>query len=162
MKLEMNQDKRPDWTEYFMGIVFMAAKRSSCKEHQVGAILVRDRNLLATGYNGSPAGTVNCLRKGCLKMHRGNQGAVGSCRGINAEMNAVLQAAKHGTNIDGATLYVTRAPSYESAKMLINAGIEKIIYLNGEMNPAVSEILSESGITVIPYLQYKDLNGNGR
>ena len=143
---------RPDWNQYFMGIAFMTAKRSSCKEINSGAILVKDRNLLATGYNGSPAGTVHCLEKGCLKKHLLDEGKEVSCRGINAEMNAILQAAKHGISVDGSILYVSFAPNYDAAKMLINAGIKEVVYMDGSMCPSAAEVLKEAGIIAERYI----------
>lgn len=142
---------RPDWNQYFMGIVFMAAKRSSCKVINAGAILVKDRNIIATGYNGSPAGTAHCLVNGCQQKRLADAGDEAICRGIQAEQNAILQAAKHGTSAEGAILYVTYAPGYESVKMLINAGIKGIYYMDGNLSDEARKLLEEAGVVAEQY-----------
>ena len=106
-----------------------AARRSTCLRRQVGAILVVDKRILATGYNGAPSGVPHCAETGCLR----EQMAVPSgerhelCRGLHAEQNAIIQAARHGVRIDGATLYTTHHPCSMCAKMAINAGIRRIV-----------------------------------
>jgi len=134
-----------------MGIVFMAAKRSSCEYVNAGAVLVKDRNIIATGYNGSPAGTTHCMVKGCQKKKLADAGFEAVCLGIHAEQNAILQAAKHGTSTDGAVLYVTHAPGYESVKMLINAGIRGIYYMDGAVCEPSGKLLKEAGVTAEYY-----------
>jgi len=120
---------RPGWDEYFMTIAADVARRSTCLRRQVGAILVVDRRLLATGYNGAPTDVPHCSESGCLRQ----QMAVPSgqrhelCRGLHAEMNAIIQSAKHGVSIAGATLYTTHHPCSMCAKMCINAGIKRIV-----------------------------------
>jgi dCMP deaminase len=124
--------KRPGWDEYFMTIAADVARRSTCLRRQVGAILVVDRRLLATGYNGAPSDVPHCSETGCLR----DQMAVPSgerhelCRGLHAEQNAIIQAAKHGVRIDGATLYTTHHPCSMCAKMAINAGVQRIVCLH--------------------------------
>jgi dCMP deaminase len=121
--------KRPTWDEYFMAIAEQVATRSTCMRRKVGAVLVVDRRLLATGYNGAPSGVPHCAEAGCLR----EQMAVPSgqrhelCRGLHAEQNAIIQAAKHGVPIDGATLYTTHHPCSMCAKVAINAGIRRIV-----------------------------------
>jgi dCMP deaminase len=121
--------KRPSWDEYFMAIAAQVARRSTCLRRQVGAVLVVDRRLLATGYNGAPSGVPHCAETGCLR----EQMAVPSgqrhelCRGLHAEQNAIIQAAKHGVRIEGATLYTTHHPCSMCAKMAINAGVVRIV-----------------------------------
>ncbi|MDR2006048.1 MAG: cytidine/deoxycytidylate deaminase family protein, partial [Acidaminococcales bacterium] len=119
---------RPDWDEYFMEFARTAGKRSTCLRRAVGALLVKDKRILATGYNGAPQGLKHCGETGCLrqklnvpsgKMHE-------LCRGLHAEQNAIIQAALHGVSIAGATLYCTHQPCVVCAKMLINAGVKKI------------------------------------
>jgi dCMP deaminase len=121
--------KRPTWDEYFMAIAEQVATRSTCLRRKVGAVLVVDKRLLATGYNGAPSGVPHCAEAGCLR----EQMAVPSgqrhelCRGLHAEQNAIIQAAKHGVRIDGATLYTTHHPCSMCAKVAINAGIRRIV-----------------------------------
>ncbi|MCX5684087.1 MAG: cytidine/deoxycytidylate deaminase family protein [Planctomycetota bacterium] len=121
--------KRPTWDEYFMAIAEQVATRSTCLRRKVGAVLVVDKRLLATGYNGAPCGVPHCEESGCLR----EQMAVPSgqrhelCRGLHAEQNAIVQAAKHGVCIDRATLYTTHHPCSMCAKVVINAGIKRIV-----------------------------------
>jgi len=120
---------RPSWDEYFMMIAEDVSRRSTCLRRKVGAILVVRRRILATGYNGAPSGVPHCSETGCLR----EQMAVPSgqrhelCRGLHAEQNAIIQAAKHGVRIDGATLYTTHHPCSICAKMAINAGVTRIV-----------------------------------
>ena len=120
---------RPSLDEYFMTIAEDVSRRSTCLRRRVGAILVVDRRLLATGYNGAPSGVPHCAETGCLRERM----AVPSgerqelCRGLHAEQNAIIQAAKHGVRIDGATLYTTLHPCSMCAKMAINAGVRRIV-----------------------------------
>jgi len=121
--------KRPSWDEYFMSIAADVARRSTCLRRQVGAILVVDRQILATGYNGAPSGVPHCDETGCLREQMavppGERHEL--CRGLHAEQNAIIQAAKHGTRIQGATLYTTHHPCSLCAKMAINAGVVRIV-----------------------------------
>ena len=124
---------RPSWPEYFMTIAEMVAKRSTCLRRHVGAILVKDKRILATGYNGAPAGLKHCEEVGCIRQNAsipsGERHEL--CRGLHAEQNAIIQAAYHGISIAGSTLYCTNKPCVIFSKMLINAGIRKIIYEKG-------------------------------
>ena len=121
---------RPSWDEYFMGICEQVAGRSTCKRRHVGAVVVRDRRILATGYNGTPAGLRHCDEVGCLREQMGIESGSNHelCRGIHAEQNAVIQAAKYGIAIDGSTLYTSHQPCVLCAKILINAGISEVVY----------------------------------
>ena len=140
---------RPSWDDYFIGIAEQVAGRSTCLRRQTGAVLVKDRRILATGYNGTPAGLRHCEEVGCLREQRSI--ASGShhelCRGIHAEQNAVIQAAKHGITIDGATAYTTHQPCVLCAKILINAGVVDIVYRDAYPDSLAEEILAEAGIT---------------
>lgn len=140
--------ERPSWEEYFMGIAQLVAQRSSCLRRQVGAVLVKDKNILATGYNGTPSGITHCEVTGCLreqlKIPSGERHEL--CRGLHAEQNVIVQAAKHGINIDGAILFCTNAPCIICAKMIINSGVKEIVYLDGYPDILSKEILEESGI----------------
>lgn len=141
---------RPSWDEYFMEITKLVAKRSTCLRRQVGAILVKDRRILTTGYNGSPQGLAHCSEVGCLreklKVPSGERNEL--CRGIHAEQNALVQAALHGVSIQGAVLYVTHQPCVVCAKMLINAGIKEIITLDDYPDELARELLAEAGIRI--------------
>ncbi|MGI6575446.1 MAG: deoxycytidylate deaminase [bacterium] len=126
----MEQNKRPGWDNYFMQIAQVVASRSTCLRRQVGAVLVRERHILTTGYNGAPAGMAHCADMGCLRAEldvpAGERHEL--CRGLHAEQNAIIQAAVHGISICGSTLYVTHQPCVVCSKMLINAGIKRIVY----------------------------------
>lgn len=116
------EDKRPTWNEYFMNIAHEVAKRSTCERAQVGAVIVHDKRILTTGYNGSPRGLPHCSEVGCLMDN-------GHCvRTLHAEQNAIIQAALHGVITEGAIIYVTHQPCFICAKTIINAGISEIVY----------------------------------
>jgi dCMP deaminase len=142
--------QRPSWDRYFMDITLLVATRSTCMRRQVGAILVKDRNILATGYNGVPSGIRHCDETGCLrekfKVPSGERHEL--CRGLHAEQNAIIQAARHGININGSTLYCTTMPCIICTKMLLNAGIATIIYGEGYEDDLAREMIAEAGITV--------------
>jgi len=148
---------RPTWDEYFMQITQLVATRSTCLRRQVGALLVKDRNILATGYNGVPSGIRHCEEVGCLreqlKVPSGERHEL--CRGLHAEQNAIIQAARHGINIQGAKLYCTDSPCSICSKMLINAGIEQIVYGRGYADDLAREMLAEAGVETRLY------NGEG-
>ena len=148
-----NKHERPSWDEYFMEIAHLVKKRATCLRRQVGAVLVKDKNILATGYNGTPSGIEHCLTRGCLREQMGIPSGERHeiCRGLHAEQNAIIQAAKHGTNIDGATLYCTNQPCGICAKMIINAGIKKLIFDDGYPDQLAAEMIKESGLEVVQY-----------
>ncbi len=145
------QMSRPSWEEYFMDIARLVARRSTCLRRQVGAVLVKDKNILATGYNGTPSGITHCAETGCLreqlKVPSGERHEL--CRGLHAEQNAIIQAARHGVNISGATLYCTNSPCIICTKMLINAGIRRVVYLDGYPDTLSMDMLGEAGIEVV-------------
>jgi len=134
-----------------MGIARLVASRSTCLRRQVGAVVVKDGNVLATGYNGTPAGITHCEETGCLrerlKVPSGERHEL--CRGLHAEQNAIIQAAKHGVNISGGTLYCSNFPCVICAKMLINAGIRKVVYLSGYPDELGKEMLAEARIETV-------------
>lgn len=142
--------RRPSWDQYFMDITRLVATRSSCLRRQVGALLVKDRNILATGYNGVPSGITHCEITGCLRerlnVPSGERHEL--CRGLHAEQNAIIQAARHGVNISGATLYCTTMPCIICTKMIINAGITKVVYGEGYSDELAREMIAESGIAI--------------
>lgn len=145
------ENSRPSWDQYFMEIAALVAKRSTCLRRAVGAILVKDKRILATGYNGAPSGVRHCSEVGCLRETL--QVASGErhelCRGIHAEQNAIIQAAYHGVPIQGASLYCTNLPCSICTKMLINAGIRTIYYRSGYADELSRDLLEEAGIEVI-------------
>ncbi|MHB8173904.1 MAG: deoxycytidylate deaminase [Nitrospirota bacterium] len=141
---------RPSWDEYFMEIAHLVKKRSTCLRRQVGAVLSKDKNILATGYNGPPSGTSHCIDVGCLReklnIPSGERHEI--CRGLHAEQNAIIQAAKHGTAISGSVLYCTNLPCVICSKMIINAGIVRIIYDVGYPDKLGFEMLAEARVVV--------------
>jgi len=141
---------RPSWEEYFMDITHLVAKRSTCLRRHVGALLVKDKKILATGYNGAPSRLEHCLDIGCLRQKQGIPSGERHelCRGLHAEQNAIIQAAYHGVEIRGATLYCTNHPCIICSKMLMNAGIERIVYAEGYADVLAKDMLKESGIDV--------------
>lgn len=142
---------RPDWDTYFMDMARLAARRSSCIRRAVGAVLVLSRRVLATGYNGVPSGVTHCEAVGCLRDRLGVPSGERHelCRGLHAEQNAILQAALHGVSIKGATLYCTNLPCIICAKMLINAGVRRIVYLDGYADILAGEMLDEVGMELV-------------
>ena len=139
---------RPSWDEYFMTLADQVATRTTCLRRGVGAIIVKDRRILATGYNGAPAGIRHCCEVGCLRKELGVPSGQRHeiCRGLHAEQNAIIQAARYGIDISGASIYITTQPCVVCAKMLINAGITEIIYQNPYPDDLSMEMLAESGI----------------
>jgi dCMP deaminase len=144
---------RPSWPEYFMTIAKMVAKRSTCLRRHVGSILVKDKRILATGYNGAPTGLKHCAEVGCIRQNTsipsGERHEL--CRGLHAEQNAIIQAAYHGISIAGSTLYCTNKPCVICSKMLINAGIVKIFYENGYDDPLADQMITEAGIEIVRF-----------
>ncbi len=141
---------RPDWEIYFLKIAQLASTRSTCLRRQVGAVLAKDKNILATGYNGVPSGISHCLDIGCFReqQHVPSGQRHELCRGLHAEQNAIIQAASHGVSIQGASLFCTNFPCVICSKMLINAGIEAIFYLEGYSDSLSEEMLKEAGMKI--------------
>ncbi len=142
--------ERPSWDEYFMTITHEVAKRSTCLRRQIGAVLVMDKRILATGYNGVPSGITHCSERGCLRAaHNVPSGERHElCRGLHAEMNALLQSAQYGIKVQGATLYCTNCPCILCTKMLINGGIVRIVAETDYPDQLAKEMLAEAGIQV--------------
>lgn len=149
--------QRPSWKTYFMEIASLVAKRSTCIRRSVGAILVKDKRILATGYNGAPSGLRHCIDAGCLReqLHVASGQRHELCRGIHAEQNAIIQAAYHGASIKGATLFCTNLPCSICTKMIINAGIEKIYYQSGYADEMSTNMLKEANIECVQILTNK-------
>ena len=141
---------RPSWDEYFLRITREVSMRSTCLRRQVGAVLVMEKHILTTGYNGAPSGLQHCLDIGCLreqlKVPPGERHEL--CRGLHAEMNALLQASHYGIKIAGATLYTTTYPCSLCAKMLVNAGIKRIVTLTDYPDALAKEIFAMANINV--------------
>ena len=140
--------ERPSWEEYFMAITHLVAKRSTCIRRQVGAILVKDKRILATGYNGVPPGLAHCHDVGCLRDTEGIPSGERHelCRGLHAEQNVIIQAAYHGINIKDSHLYCTNLPCSICMKMIIAAGIKKITYEEGYPDRLAEEMMKESSL----------------
>jgi dCMP deaminase len=158
----MIQGDRPAWETYFMDIALLVAKRSTCLRRLVGAVIVKDKRVLATGYNGAPSGIKHCAETGCLReqlnVASGERHEL--CRGIHAEQNAIIQAALHGVSIKGATLFCTNLPCSICAKMIINAGIKKIYYHAGYADTMSREMLTAAGIDVLKLNTEKQQKGD--
>ena len=134
-----------------MAITRMVAKRSTCLRRQVGAILVKDRRILSTGYNGAPAGLKHCEEVGCLRIDSSIPSGMRHelCRGLHAEQNSIIQAAYHGIPIAGSSLYCTNKPCSICSKMIINAGIKEIFYEEGYNDPLADQMLTEADVKII-------------
>ncbi len=145
------EHERPSWDEYFMGIAVLVAGRSTCIRRKVGAILVKDKRILCSGYNGAPSGIAHCAETGCLreqlKVPSGEKHEL--CRGVHAEQNAIIQAACHGISVKGAKLYCTNQPCSICAKMIINAGISTVFYRESYDDPMSREMFSQAGVKLI-------------
>ena len=139
--------ERPDWDSYFMEIAQIVSKRSTCLRRAVGAVLVKDKQILATGYNGTPKRLPHCEEVGCLReqLHVPSGQMHELCRGIHAEQNSVIQAAVNGVSISGSTLYCTHQPCVVCSKILINAGIKRIVYANPYPDKLAAEMMHEAG-----------------
>ena len=142
--------ERPSWDEYFMRIAEEVAERSTCIRRKVGAVIVMDRRILATGYNGAPKGVPHCTQETCLRnkynVPSGERHEL--CRGLHAEQNAIIQAACHGVSINDAVIYVTNQPCIICTKMLINCGIKTFLYRNPYNDPLAKEMMDQAGVTV--------------
>ena len=146
----MTKDNRPTWDEYFLDIADLVSKRSTCLRRRVGAVLVRDKRILATGYNGAPSRIAHCSVTGCLreKLNIPSGERHELCRGLHGEQNAFLQAALHGTSLKGASLYCTTQPCIICAKMIINAGIKEIVIKGDYPDKMAREFLREAKVRV--------------
>jgi dCMP deaminase len=142
---------RPSFNRYFMDIAELVAKRSTCLRRSVGAVLVKDKRLLSTGYNGAPSGIRHCRETGCLReqlnVPSGERHEL--CRGIHAEQNAIIQAAYYGVSIKDSSLFCTHLPCSICTKMLINSGIKTIYYASGYADPLAMDMMKEARIEVI-------------
>jgi len=148
----MTELKRPSWDEYFMEMAVLTAKRSTCLRRQVGAVIVKDKHVVASGYNGAPTGLSHCDELGgCLRQQLGVPSGQRHelCRALHAEQNAIIQAAAQGNSIDGASIYVTNHPCIICAKMIINAGIKKVYIKDSYPDEMAADILKEAGLEIV-------------
>ena len=143
-------NSRPSKDEYFMDMAVLVSKRSTCLRRKVGAVLVKDDHVLTTGYNGAPKGLEHCEVTGCIREQRnvpsGERHEL--CRGVHAEQNAIIQAAYFGVSVKGAKMYITNHPCSVCAKMMLNAGIVKVIYKGDYHDKLAVELLAEGEITI--------------
>jgi dCMP deaminase len=146
----MSVDDRPDWTDYFMSIASVVASRSTCLRRQVGAVIVRGRHIVSTGYNGAPRGVRHCTVVGCLREELGVPSGERHeiCRGSHAEINAIVQAAATGSSTEGAELYCTHEPCSFCTKAIINAGIHRIVFASPYPDPLARTLREEAGVEV--------------
>ncbi len=144
--------ERLSWDEYFMKMAELAATRSTCLRRQVGAVIVQNKHVIATGYNGAPKGIPHCAEiGGCMREMRGIPSGERHelCRALHAEQNAIIQAATLAQSIDGATMYITNQPCIICAKMIINAGISRIVVREGYPDELAVEMLAEAGLKIV-------------
>ncbi len=148
--MKKKEIKRPSWDEYFLEVAAVVASRSTCLRRRVGAVIVKDKRILATGYNGAPKGLKHCLEIGCLREKLGIPSGERHelCRGLHAEQNAILQAVVHHLDIKDSTLYATNQPCIICAKMLINAQIKEIVISSGYPDDLAREMLKEAKIKI--------------
>jgi len=144
----MEKLTRPDTDEYFLKIALVVAERSTCRRHHVGAVAVKNKHILATGYNGAPSGVRDCLELGCLRDELGIPSGTRQeiCRGIHAEQNVIIQASLHGVNLEGSTIYCTHTPCVLYAKMLVNAKIKRYVSFGKYDDNAFLDLFKEAGI----------------
>ena len=146
--MKKNSLYRPDWDDYFLEIAGIVAKRATCLRRQIGALIVKEKRILSTGYNGAPAGVAHCDEVGCprekLQIPSGERHEL--CRGLHAEQNAIIQAALHGVSIDRSILYCTNEPCSVCCKMIINAGIKQIVVGSSYPDKLGRKLLREAGV----------------
>ena len=144
--------RRPSWDEYFMQMAELTATRSTCLRRNVGAVIVQNRHIIATGYNGAPRGLAHCVELGgCLREKLGVPSGERHelCRALHAEQNAIIQAATLGHSIEGGSIYITHQPCAICAKMIINAGIDRIVVKEGYPDELAVQILKEAGLKIV-------------
>ena len=139
---------RPDWDTYFIAIAIMAATRSTCLRRQIGAVITRGRQIVSTGYNGAPSGTAHCLDTSCMREVLGVPSGERQemCRGSHAESNAIAQAARIGISTDEATLYCTHEPCSLCTKVILNAGITRVVYMYEYPDKLATDLREETGV----------------
>ena len=154
--------RRPDWDTYFMDIAHVVARRSNCSRRQVAAIIVKDRRIISTGYNGTPRGVRNCFEGGCPRCagDAPSGDALGECICSHAEENAITQAAYHGIAVNRAVIYCTLGPCLLCAKMIINAGIREVIYEDAyRFDEQTRDLLAEADVLCRRFTRAPDARG---
>jgi dCMP deaminase len=152
--LKGNTSGRPSWDEYFLNLAYVVKSRSNCLRQSVGVVIVKEKHIIATGYNGTPFGVKNCFEGGCQRCWDREHNGLGEgqdkhlCICIHAEQNAILQSAYHGTSTKGAVLYSTTAPCIGCAKHLLNAGIKEVVYAEEYTDSIGIDLLKEAGVLV--------------
>ena len=140
--------KRPSWDDYFLKMALLTAERSTCRRHHIGAVIVRDKRVLTTGYNGAAKGATDCLELGCLReelnIPSGTRHEI--CRAIHAEQNAIIQAGLHGVSIVDSTMYCTHSPCFICAKMIVNAGINRMVSFTEYADNNFPDLFREAGV----------------
>ena len=146
---------RPSWDEYFMSLARLAATRSTCLRRHVGAVIVKDRMLLSTGYNDTPRGLRNCGDGGCARCASDAAAGTGldTCLCLHAEQNAIIQAAYHGVAIAGGAIYCTHQPCLTCAKMVVNAGLVRIVYAAPYPDPVAEQLLHDASVELVRFPQ---------
>jgi dCMP deaminase len=148
-------DSRPSWDQYFMDIADLVSRRATCLRRAVGAVIVLEKRILATGYNGAPSGLKHCRETGCLRENldipSGERHEI--CRGLHGEQNAIIQAAVHGVKIEGGTLYSTHQPCSVCARMIINARVARLVFRGDYPDDLAMELLTESGIEMCRFTE---------
>jgi len=146
----MKKAVRPDIDEYFLKVASVVAERSTCRRHHIGAVAVKDKHILATGYNGAASGLKDCLELGCLRDELGIPSGTRQeiCRGIHAEQNVIIQASLHGVSLEGSTIYCTHTPCVLCAKMLTNAKIKRYVSFGKYNDDSFVELFKEAGIEI--------------
>ncbi|MBU1148209.1 MAG: dCMP deaminase family protein [Candidatus Omnitrophica bacterium] len=144
----LKRTKRPEWDEYFLKLAYLVAERSTCLRHHVGAVIVRDRQILTTGYNGAASGVKDCMELGCLRNEKGIPSGERHeiCRAIHAEQNAIIQAGLHGTDVSGSTIYCTHSPCILCAKMIVNSRIRQFITCGRYIDKSFEPLFKEAGV----------------
>jgi dCMP deaminase len=148
---------RPSWDDYFSEIAKLVSSRATCLRRKVGAVIVKDKRILSTGYNGAPSGLPHCNEVGCLreqmKIPSGERHEL--CRGVHAEQNAIIQAAKFGVCINGSTLYVTDSPCFICSREILNSGIKRVVYGQGYSDERARDFLKEGHIELVMHQKQK-------
>lgn len=147
----MQNINRPSWDEYFLKLAFLVAERSTCRRHHVGAVIVRERRILTTGYNGAAAGCKDCLELGCLREELGIPSGQRHelCRAVHAEQNAIVQAALHGIDISNSTIYCTHSPCIICAKMIVNSKIKKFVTCQMYNDDSFKKLFEEANVEFV-------------
>ena len=150
LEKKIDGNVRPSWDEYFMKLAALVGERSTCLRHNIGAIIVKDKRVITTGYNGSAKGMPNCVEVGCLKDELGIKTGTGheTCRAVHAEMNAIIQGASHGISVEGTTIYCTHTPCTLCARMIVNAGIKRVVSYRDYSDEGARKFLEKANVVL--------------